>query len=90
MNPYIDSPARQQAAQAAQIAIVLKQLGKLRGYSRADLETALTLRNQRQGSELTFTPELLQGIHKRIGQMIALESPSQPLSGFSSHLKKAA
>lgn len=90
MNPYINSSARDQATQAAQIAIILRQLGMLRSYTKLDLETSLSILNQRHGQASKLTPELLREIHKRTGQMIALELSAVPLAGFSSDEPKAA
>ena len=90
MNPYINSSARHQAIQAAQIALILRQLGKLRSYTKPDLDNSLSILNQRHGKAPKLTPELLREIHKRTGQMIALELSAVPLDGFSSDDPKAA
>ena len=88
LEQYLTSPARHQAIQAAQIAIILRQLGKLKSYSRADLKTSLSIQCRRTGQSLELTDELLHEIRKRTGQMIALDHLAVPLD-FSAQSRAA-
>lgn len=88
LEQYLTSPARHQAIQAAQIAIILRQLGKLKTYTRTDLTTSLSIQRQRTGQAVELTDELMQEIRKRTGQMIALEHLAMPLD-FSARSKVA-
>lgn len=73
MHPHLTSSEHSRASQAAQIAISLRKSGKLRSYTYSDLEASLSVHAQDNEAASELTDELMQEIHKRVGQMIALE-----------------
>lgn len=80
MTPFLTDPGRSQAYQAAQLAITLRDSGKLRSYTHRDLEALLSIHHQEQEPASELTAEFLQEIQKRVGQMIALEPVIVPVA----------
>ena len=83
MNPYYYSPERYTQAQAAALALALRQLGQLSAQPSAQvIDRALSVFESRHGHRPELTPELRQALRNRLGQMVALQMIDEPMPSF--------
>jgi hypothetical protein len=83
MNPYYYSPQRYTQAEAAALALALRQLGQLSAQPSAKaIDRALSVFESRHGYRPELTPELRQAVRLRCGQMFALQLIGTPIPSF--------